>query len=365
MPSSVKRSYWSHNVSSSSIEDVNFKKYSDEKFQQIFMHIITQSSKDNTYKFAFARFLLEYVENETKKEVPLKKIAEGFLKYYWPQICNSKLFQSAKDAQSTDKKGKPLIVKILRKEFPEPYYPQTFEKILNEENKKISKTIDAIEKKCLKVVTFAFQRIKEGNENLDLATMFFAYKITGKKDSRPDQVYVDLDYGIILNPHAIDFLKRHNRLLKNTVILEWAKFLEPYNIGYPKIIHSIESEYESRNLTKERKLLDKIENKCFYCNEHNSDKLEVEHVIPYSYLKHNKMWNLTLACKKCNCKKLGSLPEPKSEWMQQIHARNKKFRNKINLLDVHLKELGDDSETKMDIMYDLATSQGFIERKMP
>ena len=92
MPSSVKRSYWSHNVSSSSIEDVNFKKYSDEKFQQIFMHIITQSSKDNTYKFAFARFLLEYVENETKKEVPLKKIAKGFLKYYWPQICNSKLF---------------------------------------------------------------------------------------------------------------------------------------------------------------------------------------------------------------------------------------------------------------------------------
>ena len=132
MPSSVKRSYWSHNVSSSSIEDVNFKKYSDEKFQQIFMHIITQSSKDNTYKFAFARFLLEYVENETKKEVPLKKIAKGFLKYYWPQICNSKLFQSAKDAQSTGKKGKPLIVKILRKEFPEPYYPQTFEKILNE-----------------------------------------------------------------------------------------------------------------------------------------------------------------------------------------------------------------------------------------
>ena len=68
MKSSVKISYWSHNVSSTSIEDVNFKKYSDEKFQQIFMHIITQSAKDNTYKFAFARFLLEYVENETKKE---------------------------------------------------------------------------------------------------------------------------------------------------------------------------------------------------------------------------------------------------------------------------------------------------------
>jgi hypothetical protein len=371
MNSSNNSSYWSHNIDSSSIDDVNFEKHLDEEFQQIFMHIISQSNKHNTYKFALARFLLEYVENknEIKIQVAFKEIAKYFLKYYWPQICNSKLVQGGKDAQNQRGKGQSEIVNILKTEFPEPYYHQTFEQMWIKENEKMIKTIDLIEKQCLKIVTFAFQRIKKGNENLDKSPMFFAYKITGKKLSKPGHVYVDLEYGIILNPVAIDYLKRHNTLLKNTVLLEWAKFLEPYNIGYPKIIHSIESEYESRNLTKERKLLDQIEKKCFYCDEHASDKLEVEHVIPYSYLKHNKMWNLTLACKKCNCKKLGSLPKPKRKWMNELHARNIKFRNSDSdcgkELDKHLKELGDNFEMRMDIMYDQSMNQGFIGKKMP
>ena len=77
------------------------------------------------------------------------------------------------------------------------------------------------------------------------------------------------------------------------------------------------------------------------------------------------MWNLSLACQKCNCKKLGSLPKPKSDWMKKIHDRNEKFRKKMPLLDKHLQELGSDYRNKMEIMYDLSTNQGFIEKTMP
>ena len=348
----------------------NFEKFSDERFQQIFMHIISQSRRDNTYKLAFARFLLEYAESETKTEVSFEKIAKYFLKYYWPQICNSKLFQSAIDSQSIDEKRKPKIVQILNSEFSEPYYPSTFEKISQKEPKKINNCIKKIEKECFKIVTFAFQRVKEGNDNLDVSPMFFKYKIKGRKPSRPDQVYVDFNYGIILNPYALDFLKRFNGLLRNAVILQWAKFLEPLNIGYPQIIKSIESEFEPRCLQKERRLLEDLEDdipdRCFYCEQIlKKDEINVEHIIPYSYLKHNKMWNLTLACRKCNCKKLGSLPKPKSTWMNEIHNRNEKFRKKIPRLDKHLQELGSDYKIKMEIMYDLAINQGFIEKKMP
>jgi hypothetical protein len=345
---------------------VDFEKFSDERFQQIFLHIISQSRRDNTYKLAFARFLLEYAESETDTKVHFKKIAKYFLKYYWPQICSSKLFQSSIDSQSIDEKRKPKIVQILNSEFPEPYYPYTFEQISKKQPKKIENTIKKIEKECFRVVTFAFQKIKEGDSNSDVAPMFFDYEITGEKPSRPDQVYVDFDYGVILNPYAIDFLKRFNGLLKKAVILEWAKFLEPLNIAYPQIIKSIESEFEPRNLQMERKLLEKIQDRCFYCEKIlEKDEINVEHIIPYSYLKHNKMWNLTLACQPCNCKKLGSLPKPKNFWMKKIHDRNIRFREEILELDKHLKELGDESATKMDIMYDLAVNQGFIEKEMP
>ncbi|MBT5170891.1 MAG: HNH endonuclease [Candidatus Nitrosopelagicus sp.] len=343
-----------------------FKKYPDHEFQQVFLNIISQSRRENTYKFALARFLLEYAESETKTEINFKKIAEYFLKYYWPQICRSKLFQSYNDSQSVNNKRRPLIVKILKNEFSEPYYPQTFEQIREKELQKVEKSIKEIEKKCFKIVIFAFQRIEQGNEELDLKGMFFDYCITGKKPSRPDQVYVDFDYGIKLNPYAIDFLKRYNGLLKKSVIFEWAKFLEPRNIGYPQIIKSIESEFEPRGLQKERKLLEKIQDRCFYCEKIlEKDEINVEHIIPYSYLKHNKMWNLSLACQKCNCKKLGSLPKPKSDWMKKIHDRNEKFRKKMPLLDKHLQELGSDYRNKMEIMYDLSTNQGFIEKTMP
>ena len=345
---------------------MKFEKFPDEKFQQIFMHVIGQSRRDNTYKFAFARFLLEYAENETESSIDFEKIAKYFLKYYWPQICNSKLFQSAIDSQSLDEKRKPKIVQILNSEFPEPYYPETFDQISQKEPQKINNVIQKIKEDCFKIVTFAFQRIKEGNSDLDVAPMFFDYKIKGQKPSRPDQVYVDLNYGIILNPHAIDFLKRFNNLLHNAVILQWAKFLEPLNIGYPQIIKSIESEFEPRNLQKERKLLEKIQDSCFYCDKIlDKGEINVEHIIPYSYLKHNKMWNLTLACQPCNCKKLGSLPKPKTLWMKKIHDRNTQFREEILELDKHLKELGDEYATKMDIMYDLAINQGFTEKEMP
>jgi hypothetical protein len=344
----------------------NFEKFSDERFQQIFMHIISQSRRDNTYKLAFARFLLEYAQSETKTKVNFETIAKYFLKYYWPQICNSKLFQSAIDSQSIDEKRKPKIVQILNSEFSEPYYPFTFERISQKKPQKIHNCIKKIEKECFKIVTFAFQRVKEGNDDLDVQSMFFEYKITGRKPSRPDQVYVDFDYGIILNPHALDFLKRFNGLLFNAVILQWAKFLEPLNIGYPQIIKSIESEFEPRGLQKERRLLEKIQDSCFYCEKIlEKNEINVEHIIPYSYLKHNKMWNLTLACRKCNCKKLGSLPKPKSTWMNKIHKRNEKFRTEILLLDKHLQELGSDYKIKMEIMYDLSANQGFIEKEMP
>ena len=61
---------------------MDFPETTDEEFEQIFMHVLDQAAKDNTYKFAFARFLLEYIQNQTKKHVEFSTIAEIYLKYY-------------------------------------------------------------------------------------------------------------------------------------------------------------------------------------------------------------------------------------------------------------------------------------------
>ncbi|MEO9310411.1 MAG: hypothetical protein ABI337_09005, partial [Nitrososphaera sp.] len=68
-----------------------------------FNQIITKGRKDNTYKFALARFLLdycnslddEYVQNKIKYNeteiVDYQQIANKFLTYYWHQECKYKI----------------------------------------------------------------------------------------------------------------------------------------------------------------------------------------------------------------------------------------------------------------------------------
>ena len=179
-----------------------FKKEKDEKYKQIFIHVLNQSSKDNTYQFAFARFLLEYSQIETETHVKFSTIAEYFLKYYWPQVCNSKLKQSPQINK------KPKVIQIIEKEFDEPYYPQTFDKIKQKEPVKIKNCIRKIEKGCFHDVTYAFQNVKEGIESKDMAPIFFEYKIKRYKkrhDREKDTPIIDLDYGINLNPYAMNF----------------------------------------------------------------------------------------------------------------------------------------------------------------
>ena len=346
---------------------MDFPEPTDEEFEQTFMHILTQGKKDNTYKFAFARFLLEYSQYQTKTHVEFSTIAEYYLKYYWPQVCNSKLRQSPRKS--------PEVIQIIENEFDKPYYPQTFDKIKQEEPVKIENCIRNIERKCFEHVTYAFQNVKIGDETIDKAPIFFEYKIRGFKkryDREKDTPLIDRDYGINLNPDAMSFFKRRSVSLNKAVTLEWARFLEEINVGVPKLIAKIEDEKSGRNLKTQRKALEPVEKNCFYCKTPlESVKNDIEHVIPFAYVRENEMWNLTRACKQCNCKKLGSLPSPKESWLGILFVRNKKYRNKISSngkkldLDESLKRLGDKHESIIGIQYDNAIQQGFLPRIMP
>jgi 5-methylcytosine-specific restriction endonuclease McrA len=161
------------------------------------------------------------------------------------------------------------------------------------------------------------------------------------------------------------FFKRRNVSLNKAVTLEWARLLEEINVGVPKLIAKIEDEIPSRDLTTERDALEPFEKNCFYCETLlETAEINVEHVIPFSYIRENEMWNLTLACKQCNCKKLGSLPSPKEKWLGKLFERNKNYRNEISMLGKSLKRLGDNHESIIGIRYDNAEDLGFLPISM-
>jgi len=331
---------------------LNYEDFNDKELERILMNIIDLSAKDNTYKFAFARFLLDYCNSHSNSHIEFATIAEYFFKYYWLQECKSKLRQAPQVGK------KPEIIKIIQKEFDKPHYPQTFEKIKKTEHEKIKRCVEQIVKYCFHNVTWRFQKVKLGSTAKE-TKVFFDYKIDRVKHS--NKKYVDLNYGINLNPNAMQFFKNHNTVLKKAVNLEWAKFLEKLNPGLPLLIQKTEGEIVPRtNLTKYRKELEPFFKNCFYCNIllKPGKETHVEHVIPFDYIAEDNIWNFTLACQKCNCEKLGSLPPKK--YLDELIKRNKNYRNKIQMLDKSLIILGFDFEMIIRNHFEKARLQGYM-----
>lgn len=329
-----------------------FEKVSDIEFEEIFMNIIDLSSKANTYKFAFMRFLLEYCKTHNETHVDFFTISEYFLKYYWIQECKSKL------KQSPQSEGNPEVIKIIQKEFQKAYYPQSFVKIREKEPEKIKKCIERIRKMCFHDVTWRLQNVKYGKKSEE-RKIFFDYKI--KHIFRPTRKLVNLEYGIVLNPDAMSFFKRYNTVLNKAVTLEWAKFLEKLNLKVPQLISKTEGkEIERGNLKKFKDVLEPFFKNCFYCNNilKPGKETHVEHVIPFDFIREDNIWNFTLACQSCNCKKLGSLPPEK--YLNELIKRNKNYRKKIPLLEKSLLRLGVEFEKIIQDHYWVAKSHGYM-----
>ena len=117
----------------------------DERVLRVaFRNILKMGNKANTYKFALAKFLLEYsnkfTHDELKLAVKTKKsfdvqyseIAEFFLKFYWHQECKYRI-------QHSDPKYTPNVIQSIRKFFGTKYISKTMDKVENSKEKTLKK----------------------------------------------------------------------------------------------------------------------------------------------------------------------------------------------------------------------------------
>jgi signal transduction histidine kinase len=100
----------------------------DNDFQYYFNTILIKGRKDNAYKFALARFLIEYSSKQTELDIETRinnnesytikysVIAQSFLKYFWHQICKYKIRQNH-NLEELPLIGTVLTLKILPRLF--------------------------------------------------------------------------------------------------------------------------------------------------------------------------------------------------------------------------------------------------------
>ncbi|MFV8830525.1 HNH endonuclease domain-containing protein [Alkalihalobacterium sp. APHAB7] len=133
---------------------------------------------------------------------------------------------------------------------------------------------------------------------------------------------------VFLTKENLLTLKEHSDFLFTVINYRWTQMLEGFNYS-PRISRKVraidENNIKRSSLKKFHKHLDLMlvdgKRKCFYCDEEISENdISVDHVIPWSYMFSDDLWNLVYCHKGENSEKSNRLPA--EEDIKRLEERN-------------------------------------------
>ena len=285
---------------------------------KLFKQIIRESNYDNTYKMAWSKSLVELSTQLNLDKnfiiISFEDIAKKYVKYYW----NQTIFFDLKQGSNPLKPPvilthvKNLINKYFEKinsNIPEIYEKAEikFEKInlLNDYNKTIKQIIKALKQD----VSWRFLYLNGKN------TKIYNY-IKGND-------FIEMD-SVLLKQ-----LKYNEQDLYDLINYRWGLILESFNSS-PRINKKVkimdERDIKRNSLNKFKKYLDleNREHRCFICGKCIIEKnISIDHVIPWSYMYSDDIWNLVYVCKYCNSIKNNRIPS--EEEINKLKDRNQRL----------------------------------------
>ena len=287
-------------------------KPTESELWECFNYVFSDScQKTNSYKFGLIKSILDNLFNARCDgeyyTISYQDLFTKFTMNYWNLVAKYKLRQNRPNKRNYVSKieriiNKYLVANNVLETVPfESFSPEMKEKIINE-------------------VSLACRKYVVGALYDDLRGIVYSFDSEAAIISIPVNVY--------------EYLLRYKVILEKNNYYSWAKFLEATNSDNQivRILDKLELATPRRNnLTIYRQILaQEFEiNSCFYCGNKLNDKgVHVDHFIPWSFVKDDRMWNLVLACPQCNIKKKDNLP-PK-ELIVKMENQNKIVRNAID-----------------------------------
>lgn len=291
--------------------------------------VIEQMNNDNTYKLAWGRAILECVSFDRYKIfdndviIDFTDISECMIKYYWNQL----FFFNLKQAPYKDKY--PVICNDVLKLINEyklkfdTVIPIWFDEVKNKlDSEFYNKIVKNVSKTLHENVCWRFKIINK--ETIDL----YRY-------NKIDESF------IILNKNELELLKEYSIILSKLLNYKWAQLLEKFNFC-PKIANKVNGISEaklSRNSLskyKEELLKEFISGKVidFYSGEEiDPSDISIDHVIPWSFMYSDDIWNLVITSKSNNSSKSNTIPS--EEIIKRLKERNEKL---LNILEGKYKD---------------------------
>ena len=274
------------------------------EYQRMFNYVFSdQSKKATTYKFAFVKSLLDSVYSlEPQGDIyclELNDIFNKFSENYWNLVVKYGLKQHRNSINTSKIEDILQPYSANYKDVPYCSLPET-------ERLRIIQKVKSV---CKKYVIGALYEDFEG-------------KLYGF-DLKEDEC-------LELKIEAVSYMREHKSEIEKLNYYSWAKFLESSNANETQLIRKLELSTPRReNLSIYRELLKKEyeDNCCFYCGS-KLQKIHVDHVIPWSFMKDDHLWNFVLSCPKCNNRKKDKLPVEK--YLDLVIERNEELLKSSN-----------------------------------
>lgn len=142
--------------------------------------------------------------------------------------------------------------------------------------------------------------------------------------------------GIYIAESGYNFMLKFKAELEKLNYYAWAKFMEKINDDsvLVRLLDKLELATPRRdNLSVYRDILYREfeECNCFYCGKKlgfDGKGTHVDHFIPWSYVKDDKLWNFVLSCPRCNEKKNNKIPAER--YLEFVLDRNEKIKASSN-----------------------------------
>lgn len=285
----------------------------EDQIWALFNFVFSDASKKrNTYKYGLIKSLLDNLFNGkiTKKGIfySYDEIFGRFAENYWNLVVKYHLKQMRRDGKSQYSKIETIFYSVIKNNYI--YIKLDFSCLSDLEKKNIIKNVTNV---CKKYVIGALYEDFDG--------IIYSFDLN--------------EQGLYLNYWVYEFMMKYKLELEKLNYYSWAKFLEQINDDnvLTKTLDKLELATPERSDTSiyRRILYNEFEqNVCFYCGRKLKDKIHVDHFIPWSFIRNDKIWNFVLACPKCNLNKSDKLAE--KGYLNKIIKRNEKVRllpNKI------------------------------------
>jgi hypothetical protein len=146
---------------------------------------------------------------------------------------------------------------------------------------------------------------------------------TVRRRSISPSLYESQSKAITLSGSAFDELRSFADAIDFMALGAWVRFTEQFSSA-PRLFEKLEGHIQRRSLSRYRRFLLKYQKgRCFYCEQLCEVDGTVDHVIPWSFVAEDRIWNLVLSCMSCNSGKSDRLPT--SDFIQNVVKRSGAF----------------------------------------